>query len=237
MLRIVTPSKWLAGQARASALFGGFETVVIPNAVETDIFKPMDKAAARARLKLPLDATIVLFVSNHIRLARKGFRELIHALSLIPDLGNLLLVAIGDSHILSVETPFKVMQFDHVNDDATTAMIYAAADVMAIPSQQDNLPNTILESLSCATPVVGFGVGGIPDLVHEDETGFLAAPGHVPGLSLAFIKTFSDPDRLRACGQRGRLMVEQSYSLKAQAQAYTALYQQVLGEARSQGNS
>lgn len=230
-LRIVTPSRWLADEARASTLFKRFETTVIPNGLETDVFKPMDKAAARAKLKLPQDAKIVLFVSNHIRLARKGFRELVHALSLVPDAENLLLVGVGDSHILSVEAPFKVMQIEHVNDDATTAAIYAAADVMAIPSRQDNLPNTILESMSCGTPVVGFAAGGIPDLVREDETGFLAAPGNVAALSLAFMKAFADSDRLRACGARGRAMVERDYSLAAQAAAYQAFYARVIAEA------
>lgn len=230
MLRIVAPSKWLADEARSSALFKKFDATVIPNSVETDIFKPMDRDAARAALKLPPDANIVLFVSNHIGLARKGFRELIHALSLVPDLENLVLVGIGDSHILTVDAPFRVMQIEHVGDDAKTAMLYAAADVMAIPSRQDNLPNTILESLSCGTPVVGFGVGGIPDVVREDETGYLAAPGHVPGLSLAFMKAFSDPERLRACGRRGRQLIVQSYSLDTQARAYAALYEQTFDE-------
>ncbi len=231
MLHIVTPSRWLADEARQSALFGKFESTVIPNSLETTVFKPMDKAEARAKLKLPQDAQIVLFVSNHIRLARKGFRELVHALSLIPDLETLLLVGVGDSHILSAEAPFKIMQIEHVNDDATMAAVYAAADVMAIPSRQDNLPNTILESLSCGTPVVGFSVGGVPDLVREDETGFLAVPGNVPGLSLAFMKAFADRDHLQACGVRGREMVERGYTLQAQADAYAAFYERVSAEA------
>ena len=231
MLRVVTPSVWLAGEARKSALFGKFDADVIANGIETDVFKPMDKAKARAALKLPQDAQIVLFVSNHIRLARKGFRELVHALSLVPDLKNLLLVGVGDSHILSVETPFKVMQLEHVSDDATTAMMYAAADVTALPSRQDNLPNTILESFSCGTPVVGFRVGGIPDLVREDETGFLAPPGNVAGLSLAFMKAFADPEHLRACGARGRALVLERHTLAAQAKSYAALYQDVIDTA------
>lgn len=233
MLHIVTPSHWLAEEARRSALFGKFESTVIPNGLETDVFKPMDKAAARAKLKLPQDAQIVLFVSNHIRLARKGFRELVHALSLVPDLKNLLLVGVGGSHILSVESPFKVTQIEHVNDDATMAMVYAAADVMAIPSRQDNPPNTILESFSCGAPVVGFGVGGVPDLVHEGETGFLAVPCHVPGLSLAFMKAFADREALQACGARGRSLVEREYSIQAQAEAYAAFYARVAAEAES----
>jgi glycosyltransferase involved in cell wall biosynthesis len=229
-LKIVTPSHWLAEEARNSTLFGRFETVVIPNGLETDVFKPMDQAAARAKLNLPQDAKIVLFVSNHIRLARKGFRELVHALSLLPDADKLLLVGVGDSHILSVEAPFKVMQIEHVNDDLTTATIYAAADVMAIPSRQDNLPNTTLESMSCGTPVVGFAAGGIPDLVREDETGFLATPGNVASLSLAFMKAFGGAD-LRAVGARGRAMVERAHSLKAQASAYSAFYEKAIAAA------
>ncbi len=227
-LRIVTPSRWLAGEAQRSALFGRFAASVVPNGIETDVFKPIDKAQARAALKLPQDAKIVLFVSNHIRLARKGFRELVHALSLMPDQQNLLLVGVGDSHILSVDAPFKVQQVEHVNDDAMTAMIYAAADVTALPSRQDNLPNTILESFACGTPVVGFRVGGIPDLVREDETGFLAAAGHVPGLSLAFMKAFADNEHRRACGQRARALVERDYTLAANARAYMALYQDMI---------
>jgi len=235
MLHIVTPSRWLAEEARRSALFARFSATVIPNGLETDVFKPMDKAVARGALDLPQDAQIVLFVSNHIRLARKGFRELVHALSLVPDLDRLLLVGVGDSHILSVDAPFKVMQIEHVNDDARTAMIYAAADVMAIPSRQDNLPNTILESLSCGTPVVGFNVGGVPDLVREDETGFLAPAGSIPGLSLAFMKAFADAGHLRACGARGRAMVARDYTLGAQARAYAAFYDGIAAEARRLG--
>jgi len=225
-LRIVTPSRWLAEEARRSTLFGKFDASVIPNGIETDIFKPMDKAAARAALNLPQDAHIVLFVSNHIRLARKGFRELVHALSLLPDQKNLLLVGVGDSHILSVDAPFKVMQIEHVNDDAKTAMIYAAADVTALPSRQDNLPNTILESFACGTPVVGLRNGGIPDLVREGETGYLAA--HVPGLSLAFMKAFADAEQRRACGVRARALVERDYTLAANARAYMKLYEEMI---------
>jgi glycosyltransferase involved in cell wall biosynthesis len=235
MLHVVTPSRWLAEEARSSALFGKYTSTVIPNSLETDIFRPMDKAAARAALKLPQDAQIVLFVSNHLRLARKGFRELVHALSLVPDLDKLWLVGVGDSHILSVDAPFKVMQIEHVSDDTKTAMIYAAADVMAIPSRQDNLPNTILESLSCGTPVVGFDVGGVSDLVREDDTGFLAPAGSVPGLSLAFMKAFADRERLLACGARGRAMIVRGYTMAAQAHAYAAFYEKVRAEALRHG--
>jgi glycosyltransferase involved in cell wall biosynthesis len=235
MLKIVGVSKWIADQARASALFGKFETTSILNGLETDVFKPIDKAEARAKLNLPQDARIVAIVSNHIKLARKGFSELVHALSLIPDADNLLLVGVGDSHILSIDAPFKVMQIEHVYDDATTAMIYAAADVTAMPSRQEALGNTVIESMSCGTPVVAFGVGGVVDVVREDENGFLAPPGNVAQLSLAFMKAFGDLEHLRACGARGRALMEKEFSLAVPAAAYRDLYARTIEDAARHG--
>jgi glycosyltransferase involved in cell wall biosynthesis len=223
-LQIVAPSQWLVDEAKSSALFGKFPGRRIPYGIETETFKPMDKAAARAALNLPQDARIVLFVANHIRIARKGFRELVHALSLVPDADKLMLIGVGDSHVLSVHAPFKIGQLAFVADDAAMARIYAAADVTAMPSRQDNSPNTVLESLACGTPVVGFAVGGVPEVVASGEHGFLAAPGNVAGLSLAFMEAFADMERLKACGVRGRALVARNHTLAAQAESYAALY-------------
>lgn len=224
LLHVVTPSRWLAEEARASTLLSRFETSVIPNGIEPDIFRPMDKSAARAALNLPQDMDIVLFVSNHIRLARKGFLDLVQALSLLPDMHRVLLLGVGDSHLRAVQAPFKIVQAEHVYNDTTMARLYAAADVMAIPSHQDNLPNTVLESLSCGTPVVGFNTGGIPDLVREGETGFLARTGNVSELTLAFMSAFSDRERLAACGCRARELVVRQFTPKHQATAYRSLF-------------
>ncbi len=235
MLRVVAPSRWLAEEARKSALFGRFRADVIPYGLETDIFKPVEKEKARAALKLPRDARIVLFVSNHIRLARKGFRELIHALSLVPDADSLLLLGVGDSHILSVEAPFRIMQAEHVYDDNAMAMLYAAADITAIPSRQDNLPNTILESFCCGTPVAGFAAGGIPDAVREGETGFLARSGNTADLALAFMNALADRDRLRRMGERAREVAVSEYALTIQARAYEKLYAEMIADNTQRG--
>lgn len=226
-LQIVAPSQWLADEAKSSALFSKFPARCIPYGIETDTFKPMDKREARAALGLPQDANIVLFVANHIRMKRKGFRELLHALSLVPDAAKLMLIGVGDSHVLSVRAPFKIGQLDFVADDAAMARIYSAADVLAMPSRQDNSPNTVLESLSCGTPVVGFAVGGVPEVVNNGEHGFLAPPGNVPALSLAFMEAFADMDRLKACGARGRALVERRHTLAMQADAYLVLYREL----------
>jgi hypothetical protein len=97
-LHVVAPSKWLVGVARSSALFSKYDGTCIPNSIETDLFKPTDKAAARAALGLPQDARIVLFMSHQVGLARKGFRELVQALALVPDNRDILLIGVGDKN-------------------------------------------------------------------------------------------------------------------------------------------
>lgn len=230
-MHIVTPSKWLRDVARSSKLFGRYDATCIPNSIETDVFKPMEKGAARAALGLPQDAKIILFMSHQVSLARKGFRELAQALALLPDTRDILLLAVGAKNDIAIEAPVRVAKVKYVSNDAMVAAIYCAADVTAVPSQQDNLPNTMLESMSCGTPVVGFSVGGIPDMVKEGETGFLAPGGSVPGLSAAILAAFSDTAFLRDCGVRSRALVERNHSLRAQATAYSALYQKLIASA------
>ena len=61
-----------------------------------------------------------------------------------------------------------------LNGSKAMANAYAAADVFVTPSQQDNLPNTVVESLACGTPVVAFQIGGMPDLIQHLHNGYLA---------------------------------------------------------------
>ncbi|MGE3477115.1 MAG: glycosyltransferase family 4 protein [Rhodospirillaceae bacterium] len=226
-LHIVAPSNWLVDVAKSSALFGKYDGTCIPNSIETALFKPTDKMAARAALGLPQHARIVLFMSHQVSLARKGFRELVQALALVPGNQDILLIGVGDKTNVAIDAPVKVAMVNYIGDDATVAALYSAADVTAVPSKQDNLPNTMLESMSCGTPVVGFGVGGIPDMVKEGETGFLASPGSIPGLAGAFMAAFADPDRLRDCGMRARARVEAIHAPEVQAKAYLTLYEKL----------
>lgn len=233
MLHIVAPSKWLAEEARKSTLLSKFNATTIPNSVETDIFRPIDKMKARTTLNLPQDVKIILFVSNHIGLARKGFRELVHALSLVPDNQNLMLLGVGDSHILDIDAPFQVGQIDFLTDDNMTALMYSAADLTALPSKQDNLPNIILESMSCGKPVVGFDVGGISDVIRHEENGFLARAGNIGEMATTIAEALSNLDALKDCGDRGRSLIENKYSLSAQGLAYKTLFHSVVENARA----
>lgn len=160
-------SQWIAEQARTSALLKGHRILSIPNAIPSHIFHPMDRAEARRRHHLPQDKPIVMFCSQKVSDERKGFTYLQQALRLLP---NIHLLVIGEGG-RSVSSPEEM------------ASLYAAADVFVTPSLQDNLPNTIAESMSVGTPCVGFRVGGIPEMIDHLHNGFVATPRNAESLA------------------------------------------------------
>jgi glycosyltransferase involved in cell wall biosynthesis len=87
---------------------------------------------------------------------------------------TILIFGKANKEKISAEIPFKTVFTGHLGDEYSTSLVYNAADVFVAPSLADNLPTTILESLSCGTPVVGFNVGGIPDMISHKTNGYLA---------------------------------------------------------------
>jgi glycosyltransferase involved in cell wall biosynthesis len=92
-------------------------------------------------------------------------------------------------------TPSRdVTQLPLTTDEARVASYYAASDVYALPSLEDNLPNTISESLTCGTPVVAFPTGGIVEMIQHGRNGALSAERTAASIGEA-IRHFFDLDR------------------------------------------
>ncbi len=71
----------------------------------------------------------------------------------------------------------------HLHDEISLALLYSAVDVFVAPSRQDNLPNTVVEAIACGTPTVAFKIGGMPDLIQHQVSGYLALPDDVKDLA------------------------------------------------------
>ena len=106
--------------------------------------------------------------------------------------------------------------------------MYSAADLFVIPSSQDNFPNTVIESLACGTPVVGFDTGGIRDMVRSGVTGLLVQKGNAPALKNAIMDLIRNPELLTRMSTNCRNIAENEYSLEIQAAKYLELYKQLL---------
>jgi glycosyltransferase involved in cell wall biosynthesis len=92
----------------------------------------------------------------------------------------------------------------HLNDDVTLSLLYSAADVMVIPSRQDNLPQTGVEAQSCGCPLVTFDCSGLPDLLEHKHTGYLAKAFDVDELAYGIEWVLADPDRYRELSRQSR---------------------------------
>ena len=111
-----------------------------------------------------------------------------------------------------------------VSDVDTMAKVYSAADIFVIPSLHEAFGQTCLEAMACGTPVLGFDIGGIPDMVTPGQTGLLARAGDVRDLQAKLLWLLDhDAERLRM-GRAARHRVEQAFGLQVQAGHYLALY-------------
>jgi len=226
-MHVVTPSRWLAEEVRCSTLMKGFPVTVIPNSLDTDIFSPLDKVLARSAFGLPLDAKAVLFVSESTTKYRKGFGYLAEALAGLVDVPKIHLVSLGKG-APPVAPAIPHLHLGSLDNDRLLALAYSAADLFVIPSLQDNLPNTVLESFACGTPVVGFDIGGIPDMVRPHITGLLTPPKDIPALRDAIRALLIDENLRENLSANCRRVALEEYSLPIQAQRYLALYQSML---------
>jgi len=178
-LFFVSPSKWLANCTQQSLLTREKPVFNIPNVIDARFFKSIDKKIARDIINLNTEEYVLAFGAVSISSPYKGWTELQKALKTLSEdrtFKRITILIFGSGYNKEIEDgiPFKTVFMGFLKDEYSTSLVYNAADIFVTPSLADNLPTTILESLSCGTPVVGFDIGGIPDMIRHKENGYLA---------------------------------------------------------------
>lgn len=235
---IVSPSRWMHDSIRRSSLLKHSRVEVIPNTLETDIFRPWDKKAARKALGLPEDKFIMLsgFMPSRKDL-HKGTPYLLDALQILIDKGmvdkqNVELIIFGNKDTANVpDFAVSTTFLGTISNDEKLSMCYSAADVFLTPSLEDNLPNTVMESLSCGTPVVAFTTGGIPDMVTHHENGYLATYKSSDDFANGISWVYQHQDR-EQLNTAARQAVMTRFSEKVIAAKHVALYNEVSGKGK-----
>jgi glycosyltransferase involved in cell wall biosynthesis len=223
-LHIVAPSRWMLELVNTSPLLSKFSATLIPYGIDVEEFAPRDRCFAREVLGLPQAAQVVMFVSDDLTNLRKGFSFLLEALLGMVQVHNLFLVSVGRGKLPETGS-IPCVHVGSVEHNRWLSMIYSAADLFVIPSVQDNLPNTVLESMACGTPVVGFDVGGIHDLVQSGRTGQLVPVRDSVALRDAMTQLLHAPSTCRKMGAECRKLVMEEYSFELLAMRHTALYE------------
>lgn len=235
-MHIVAPSRWLADCVGQSTLMHEWPVTVIPNAIDTDVWQPVDKALARELLHLPRDVPLLLFgawggTNEH----HKGFDLLQAALThLHGQLTGLELVVFGQPPPKEpVVMGFPIHYAGHMHDDVSLRLLYSAADVMVIPSRIDNLPNTGLEAHACGTPVVAFDTCGLPDIVKHRETGYLAKAFDSEDLATGVHWTLQNKMINNVLGQAARARAVNLWSYGVVSSLYIEAYDAAIAQTRS----
>lgn len=227
-ITIVGLSSWLADEATSSSLFSGYKVVKLPNPIDTQVFAPFDQLQARQLLNLPQDKKLVVFGAMGATTdPRKGYRELRLALQNLQE-KDAELVVFGAG--LPENSPGFVQKahfLGRLHDDLTLRVLYSAADVMVVPSQQEAFGQTASEAMACGTPVVAFGITGLLDIVDHKENGYLAEPFNVDDLANGIQWVLNHQD-YGCLSSSARKKITSNFDYTVVATAYMKLYESVL---------
>jgi glycosyltransferase involved in cell wall biosynthesis len=233
-LHLVTPSHWLAGEAARSRVLAGRPVSVIPNSVDIQTFRPLPKTEARSRLGLPPDGRLLVFVAHDLMEPRKGYAHVRQALPALSGGPSTRLLTVGKGRP-PADSPIPHMHLNGTDSAETLNLAYAAADVLVLPTLQDNLPNTVLEAFASGTPVAGYAVGGVPEHVLPDRTGALVPTGDAAALGGLLRRLIEAPEHLARLGVEARRHAEREFAPTVQARRYRELFTDILAIRGNQG--
>ena len=233
-LHIVTPSRWMADSTKQSSLMKRFPVTVIPNCLDVDVFRPLEEENLSPRWEklqqLSVKKPLLLFGAvNAAKDKIKGFAHLISALKVLEKCGkDFELVVFGASGAeLTMDVNIPIHYVGYVSNTQELVSLYNLASVMVVPSLTENLSCAIMESLSCATPVVAFNIGGNGDMIEHKVNGYLAKEMDDADLAEGILWCLENNEGNRL-GRAGREKVLQNYTFDAVCHQYKALYESVI---------
>ena len=209
------------------------KTVVIPNAVDRDEVESHPHVRdVRAEFGISEQAVVAGVVG---RLSpEKGQLCFLRVLDLVrrefPEVVGLLVGDGQDRAMLEAEA--KALGLEEAvffaGHTGCVGDFYRAMDVVVMPSMSEGMPNVALEAMMFGKPVVASRVGGMPEVVVEGETGFMAKAGDADALALALIRMLTSPSRMQTMGEAGKRRALDNFSPTVRVERLLALYKELL---------
>ena len=249
---VATPSEWLMRKVKQSILAPAIlEARVIPNGVDTSVFRPGEPEAARASLGIPRNCRMLLFTANKIR--RNVWKDYETMKNAITRIGRdsvaapIIFVALGEEAPTERVGYAELRFVPYQNDTAKVAAYYQAADLYIHAARADTFPNTVLEALACGTPVVATAVGGIPEQIKglsleyqqsalkdlnqhgpDEATGAVVPMGDADAMADTITRLVDDEILLRRLSANAVRDVRQRFDLSRQIENYLNWYKQLV---------
>jgi glycosyltransferase involved in cell wall biosynthesis len=234
-ITFVACSRWLEGSVKESMLLSGHTFTNIPNPINTDRFKPLNKREARIKYNLSADRKLILFSSVKITDKRKGIDFLRESCNILveqhPELKtsvDIVILGHRSEQSLHLCFPFQVHPLLFIDKDSELATVYNAVDLYVTSSLQENLPNTIMEAMACGVPCVGFNVGGIPEMVDHLYNGYVAQYKSAEDFAEGIYWVLNESE-YSLLAEHARQKAVTCYSESRIARKYIKLYSKVAG--------
>ena len=230
-LRVVALTAWMADLARRAPVLRDREIAVIPNGIDLDQFNPTPRDKQRAEWGVAAETTVFLFVADQLGEQRKGALVLAESLNRLAGSARvkravaerrLVFLAAGQGKFPETALPVKNLGWC---DEGRMAASYAGADLFLLPSVEDNLPNTVIESLAAGTPVIAFAAGGVPEMIQDGKTGRLVRAGDAASLANAIEDVLDDRTAMAAMRPQCRAHAEAHYDLTRNTKVLLDYYQ------------
>ena len=223
-ITFVACSEWLRKLAEKSELTTNHSVFSIPNPIDTEVYQPKTKIEVRKKLNLPTDKKIILFAAVKTSDKRKGMDYLIEASRFLKSQNDdlLFLIAGNNGEEIEKKVALPAINAGYISPEKMPD-IYNTADVFVTPSLQENLPNTIMEAMACGTPCVGFRIGGIPEMIDHQKTGYVAEYKNAEDLAKGIYWTLFESDN-KTLSTNAREKALSEYSQEKIAKQYIELY-------------
>jgi glycosyltransferase involved in cell wall biosynthesis len=216
----VTPSRWLAVEAR-KGLWNSHRIEVIPNGLPLDLYHPQARATARTELGIDGDGPFLLAAAQYLFERRKGGHLFLEAVKSLDD--EVSIITFGMNKLEISDKRNKIFNLGFVSEK-NKILALNAADFYVHPAPVDNLPNVVMEAIACGTPVVGFNIGGVTEMIRESLTGWIASDVSIESLTDAMKKALEDVSHGSGMRDSCRTIAEKEYDVNLMAERYLKLF-------------
>jgi len=233
-LYVCAPCQWLIDKARQSMLKAR-EYRVIPYGINLTIFRRESQQKARLMLGLPADAQILLFVARRAQEnIFKDYMTIERAIDLVAqstNSRNVVFISLGGRKDRSDQIgKCHVYHYAFHGENKDVARFYQASDVFLHAARADTYPITVLEAQACGVPVVATRVGGIPEQVQDETTGFLVARGDADAMAYRTLQLLEDDDLRQRMAAVAAITARERFDLRRQVSDYVSWYEEIVSQ-------